>query len=181
MAERGTLDILARDPSLSAVLMLGFTPVHHGHGKLAGELRAHLDGVSEVAVEVIAHLETESDDLREEETDGGGLRLIDGSGHQVGREIRSYKRLEVVEGRYEIHSGVVDGDTDVFAVSDPIELAVAGLLVGACIFRTVLQHQRMRELAQIYQEQGRLPKFRMKSGLKGALTCDIEWEVEAGD
>lgn len=180
MAARGTLDLLARDLDSNAALMLTFIPVHHGFGRFTGELRAFSETDGHFAVEVEAGIETEDEELVEERTDNG-LRVVDGSGQQVGREIHGYERREALDGRYEVHSGVVDGGTDVFAVSDPIELAVAGMLLGACAIRSLLQHQRMREMAKIYREQGRLPKFRMRSGLKGALTCDFEWEIEAGD
>ena len=181
MAEHGTLDLLARNPDSRSVLTLAYAPVHHGFGRLTGELLTWSDEFGDFAVQVEAHLELEEDDLRAEESEAGGLRILDSDGHQLGGEIRNYQRHEALGGRYEIHSGVVGGETDVFAVSDPIELALAGLLIAGCTLRTVLNHYQMHEIAQIYRERGRIPKFRVKSGLKGMLKCDIEWEVEAGD
>jgi hypothetical protein len=186
MGTANTLDLMARDHRSGSVLLATAIGPADAPLKLRGSLYAVAEPGSIEAIDLPVEAAITADGINELSAtySGDSVYYLDAASERVGAVISSYGVVPSIDGRYEIHSGVVvdaDGEADVVAVSDPAELILAGIVATACLAIYGGQIYILKETIAAYRERGLVPKLTMRSGFRQALTCQFDLTITALD
>jgi hypothetical protein len=183
VGERETLDLVARDHRTGSVLLLSAIDPTVPTFTLEGSAVLRPEwGASETLQVPVSAVITEDDADGGIRKVGGQLVAVDAQGQTVGPSFESYEITSNLGGRYEQHSAVVvDGDdgADVFAISDPVEIALAAMGLTACLAMYSGQVWLVKTTLNQYQAQGLVGTWRMSGGFWKAVTCRFDVEITA--
>lgn len=188
MSENGTVDLVIRDQERGNTLVAASTDASADHVLLFGRLILPFERGAQHFTEAPIVVASSIDERIEVEHKGSSLYFKGEDGEVVGPEIDSYDdEGSAIDGRYRVYSGQIradDADTatvDVIAISDPVEVALAAILGGACLLRSLGELYLVKQVIDTYREQGHRPELSMQSSLTGTLTCSFTVEVRAVD
>jgi hypothetical protein len=182
MKERGTVDLIVRDREMGNALVAASTEASEGYALLSGKLVLLAQGgVTEAPIT----LEISNDRDIKEIKKGSTLYFTNENGDAVGPEVQNYSAEPAIGDRYRVYSGEASEDDgrriDFVAASDPVEIALAAILGGICLVRSLAELYIVKETIDAYKEQGYRPQLMMESRLTGMLTCSFVVEIRAID
>lgn len=182
MRDKGTVDLIVRDREIGNALIAASIDASEDHALLSGKLVLPPEGqVTEAPITIEI-----SNDGRDIEAiqEGSALFFRDGE-DVVDPEIRNYSVDPAIGDSYRVYSGEAPSDDgrqiDFVAVSDPVEIALAAILGGICLVRSLAELYVVKQAIDAYKEQGYRPQLMMESRLTGMLTCSFVVEVRAID
>jgi len=182
-----TVEIVARDRTSGSVVILsgegsGIGPPSDLHGWF--RVQPPPPGYGEPFDLLGVFSVEEPGDLPTVLYEGDRLLISGADGTPLDHEIRSYSSTRAINGKYEIHSGLLherSGEADVFAITDPIEWVIGAIVGGACLAIYASQFWLLKQTIDGYRRQGLEPQWRIKSSVFKIITCNFDVVIQPVD